>query len=57
MLLWIAMGYRFSRYASLASYNPYQLLYGHEPILLSFIQIKLAHAMYLDDPNVWAKWL
>jgi transposase InsO family protein len=31
-LLWIAMGYRFSRQASLASYSPYQLLYGREPV-------------------------
>ena len=33
MLPWIAMGYRFSRQASLASYNPHQLLYGREVIL------------------------
>jgi hypothetical protein len=34
MLPWIAMGYCFSRQTSLASYSPYQLLYGREPILL-----------------------
>ena len=41
------MGYQFSRHASLASYNPYQLLYGREPILLSFIRKKLAFVLDL----------
>jgi hypothetical protein len=57
MLPWIAMGYRFSRQASLASYIPYQLLYGREPILTSFIREKLAYVVELDDPNVWAECL
>jgi transposase InsO family protein len=38
MLPWIAMGYRFSRQASLASYSPYQLLYGREHVLPSSIR-------------------
>ena len=57
MLPWIAMGYPFSRHASLASYSPYQLLYGREHILPSSIQEKLAHVVDLDDPNVWAECL
>ena len=57
MLPWIAMGYRFSRHASLASHSLYQLLYGRENILLSFIREKLAFAVDLDDPNIWAECL
>ena len=33
MLLWIAMGYRFTRHSFVASYISYQLLYGREPTL------------------------
>ena len=51
------MGYRFSRHASLASYNPYQLFYGREPVLPSFIRRKLAHVVDLDDPNIWVECL
>ena len=36
-LPWLAMGYRFSRQASLASFSPYFLLYGREPDLPSSI--------------------
>ena len=57
MLPWIAMGYRFSRQASLASYSPYQLLYGREPILPSSVREKLAPVVNLDDPDVWAQCL
>jgi hypothetical protein len=57
MLLWIAMGYRFNKQTSLASYNPHQLMYGREPILLSFIQEKSAFVVDLDDPNIWAESL
>ena len=49
MLPWITMGYRFGRQASLVSYNLYQLLYGCEPILPSYIWKKLAHVVNLDD--------
>jgi hypothetical protein len=41
----------------LASYNPYQSLYGREPILLNSIRKKLAHVVDLDDPNIWAECL
>ena len=57
MLPWIAMGYRFSRHASLAFYNPYKLLYGLEPILPSSIREKLAPVVDLDDPNIWTECL
>lgn len=57
MLPWIAMGYRFSRQASLASYSPYQLLYGREPILPNSVREKLAPVVDLDDPDIWAQCL
>ena len=57
MLPWIAMGYRFSRHAYLASYSPYQLLYGREPILPSSVRGKLVLMVNLDDPDVWAQCL
>ena len=56
-LPWIAMGYRFSRQASLSSFNPYQLLYGREPVLPSAVREKLHHVVDLDDPEVWAQTL
>ena len=51
------MGYGFTRQASLAFYNLYQLLYGCEPILLSSIWEKLALVVDLDNPNIWTKYL
>ena len=53
MLPWIAMGYRFSRQTSLASYSPYQLLYKCEPILPSPFREKIAPIVDLDEPNIW----
>jgi len=41
----------------LASYSPYLLLYGQEPILPSSLQEKLVPIVDLDDPNVWAQCL
>ena len=57
MIPWIAMGYRFSRQASLAAFSPYQLLYGREPILPSSVREKLAPVVDLDDPDMWAQCL
>jgi hypothetical protein len=37
-LPWIAMGYRFSKHASLASFSPYYLLFGKHPVLPQAIQ-------------------
>ena len=56
-LPWIAMGYRFSRQASLSSFSPYQLLYGREPVLPSAVREKLHPVVDLDDPEVWAQTL
>ena len=56
-LLWIAMGYRFSRQASLASYSPYELLYGRELVLPSAVREKLNPVVDLDDPKIWAQVL
>jgi hypothetical protein len=53
LLPWIAMGYKFSKQASLASYIPYQLLYGREPILPSAIKERLDPMVNLDDLEVW----
>ena len=54
---WIAMGYRFSRQASLSSFSPYQLLYGREPVLPSAVKEKLHLVVDLDDAEVWAQTL
>ena len=56
-LPWIAMGYRFSRQASLSSFNPYQLLYGREFVLPSVVRKKLHPVVDLDDLEVWAQTL
>ena len=56
-LPWIAMSYRLSRQASLASYSPYQLLYGREPVLPSAVREKLNPVVDLDDPKIWAQVL
>ena len=40
-LPWLAMGYRFSKQASLASFSPYFLLYGREPVLLASIRCEI----------------
>jgi hypothetical protein len=54
-LPWIAMGYRFSKHASLASFFPYYLLFGRHPVLPKAIQadadIVLAN---MDNPDTWA---
>jgi hypothetical protein len=51
-LPWIAMGYRFSKLASLASFSSYYLLFGRHPVLPQAIQadadIVLAN---MDNPN------
>ena len=56
-LPWIAMGYRFSRQASLLSFSPYQLLYNKELVLPSAVREKLHLVVDLDDPEVWAQIL
>jgi len=54
MLLWIAMGYCFSKQASLTCYSPYQLLYRQEPILPKSLREKLALVIDLNDLDIWA---
>jgi hypothetical protein len=52
-LPWLAMGYRFSRQASLASFSPYFLLYGRDPDLPAAIRRDTHEVVNLDDPDVW----
>lgn len=54
-LPWLAMGYRFSRQASLASFSPYFLLYGREPDLPAAIRRDTSEVLTLDDPDIWVQ--
>ncbi|OAE27650.1 hypothetical protein AXG93_3337s1130 [Marchantia polymorpha subsp. ruderalis] len=54
-LPWLAMGYRFSRQASLASFSPYFLLYGRDLDLPTSIRRESSKVMSLDDPNMWMR--
>ena len=49
------MEYRFNQRASLASYSPYQILYGRESVLPLAEREKLNHVVDLDDPKIWAQ--
>ncbi len=50
---WLAMGYRFSRQAFLASFSPYFLLYGRNPDLPMTIHHEFSEVVNLDDPEMW----
>eukprot|EP00245_Coleochaete_scutata_P000411 TRINITY_DN1051_c1_g1_i1.p1 TRINITY_DN1051_c1_g1~~TRINITY_DN1051_c1_g1_i1.p1 ORF type:complete len:1227 (+),score=252.29 TRINITY_DN1051_c1_g1_i1:430-3681(+) len=54
-LPWLAMGYRFSRQASLASFSPYFLLFGVHPHLPGTIRREAEQVLAdrLDDPEMW----
>jgi hypothetical protein len=52
---WLAMGYRFSRQASLASFSPYFLLYGRDPDLPTTICRESSEVVNLDDPKMWLR--
>jgi hypothetical protein len=52
---WLAMGYRFSHQASLASFSPYFLLYGRNPNLPTIICRESSEVVNLDDPKMWLK--
>jgi len=52
---WLAMGYRFSRRASLASFSPYFLLYGRNPNLPTTIRHEFNEVVNLDDPEMWLR--
>jgi hypothetical protein len=54
-LPWLAMGYRFSCQASLASFSPYFLLYGRDPDLPTTIRRESSEVVNLDDPNMWVR--
>jgi hypothetical protein len=49
---WLAMGYRFSCQASLASFSPYFLLYDRDPDLLTIIRHESSEVVNLDDPEI-----
>ncbi len=51
-LPWLAVGYKFSEQASLASFSPYFLLFDHELKLLVSIQCNVMVIIDLDAPNV-----
>jgi hypothetical protein len=54
-LPWIAMGYRLSKHASLASFSPYYLLFGRHPVLPQAIQADADSVLVnMDNPNTWA---
>ncbi len=52
---WLAMGYRFSRQASLASFSPYFLLYGQNLDLVMTIYRESNEVVNLDDPKMWLR--
>jgi len=52
---WLAMGYRFSRQASLVSFSPYFLLYSRDPDLLTTIPRESSEVVNLDDPEMWLR--
>jgi transposase InsO family protein len=54
-LPWLAMGYCFSKQASLASFSPYLLLFGREPVLPAAIRRETETVVQLDDPDVWVE--
>jgi hypothetical protein len=54
-LPWIAMDYRFSKHASLASFFPYYLLFGRHPVLPQAIQADVVTMLAnMDNPDTWA---
>jgi hypothetical protein len=54
-LPWIAMGYQFSKQASLASFYPYYLLIGRHPILPKAIQVDADTVLAnMDNLDTWA---
>jgi hypothetical protein len=54
-LPWIEMGYRFSKQASLASFSPYYLLFGRDPILPKAIQVDVDIVLAnMDNPDMSA---
>jgi hypothetical protein len=54
-LLYIAMGYRMSKHASLSHFSPYFLLFGRHPIPPFSIVAQMDQVVDLDSPATWAK--
>jgi len=54
-LLYIAMGYRMSKHASLSHFFPYFLLFGRHPIPPSSIAAQMDQVVDLDSPSTWAR--
>jgi hypothetical protein len=53
-LPWIAMGYRFSKQASLASFSSYFLLFGRHPVFQKAIQTDADTVLAnMDNPDTW----
>jgi len=52
---WLAMGYPFSRQASVASFSPYFLLYDQNPDLLTTIRCESSEVVNLNDPKMWLR--
>jgi hypothetical protein len=53
-LPWIAMGYRFSKQASLASFSSYYLLFGRHLVLPKAIQTDVDSVLAnMDNPDTW----
>ncbi len=52
-LPWLAMGYRFNKQASLASFSPYMLLFGREPELPAAIRRKVSGVVQFDNLDLW----
>jgi hypothetical protein len=55
VLLYIAMGYKMSKHASLSHFFPYFLLFGRHPIPPSSIVVQMDQVMDLESPSTWAK--
>ncbi len=51
----LAMGYRFSCQASLASFSPYFLLYGRNPDLPTMIRHESSEVVNFEDPEMWLR--
>jgi hypothetical protein len=54
-LLYITMGYKMSKHASLFHFSPYFLLFGRHPIPPSSIVVQMDQVVDLDSPTAWAK--
>jgi len=54
-LLYIAMGYKMSKHASLSHFSPYFLLFGKHPIPPSSIAAQMDQVVDLDSLATWAR--